>query len=107
MRWEPPADPIVASTLLEYSIRFNRKLDLGVIGKIHSSILHIVSSQIHGHWADLLLKEAKAFPSNTHYFHKAILAYLSYSLNNLYNIAKLGKDHTGGGDSPHSGAKNI
>jgi len=91
MRWEPPADPIVVSTLLGYSAKFNHKLDPRVIEKIHNSILHIVSSQIHGHWADLLLKEAKAFPSNTHYFHKAILAYLSYSLNNLYSITKLSK----------------
>jgi len=87
MHWEPPADPIIASTLLEYSTRLNHKLDSETIRKIDTCVLHIVNSQTHGHWADLLLQQAKAFPSNTHYFHRATLAYLEYTLKNLSDIS--------------------
>ena len=77
MIWEQPADAFITSFLLEYAAKFNYHLNENTWSGIKRAISNFIATNKHGHWSDLLLEE-KAFPSNTLYFHRALLAYLYY-----------------------------
>jgi hypothetical protein len=86
MKWEPPADPIIVSALLQYAVTCNVSFDNDCSQKLNSVISHFISSQVHGHWGDMQLK--KAFPSNTHYYCRSILDYIFYQEKQLNRIRK-------------------
>lgn len=86
MEWEPPADPIILSALLQYAVACDVSYENDCLEKINSVISHIISAQIHGHWRDMKLK--KAFPSNTHYYCRSILDYICYQEKQLNRIRK-------------------
>jgi hypothetical protein len=90
MPWEQPADALIVSFLLEFGANFNYHFKEKTWGSINRAIFNFISTNKHGHWSDLLLDE-KAFPSNTLYFHRALLTYLYYhkvSLNDTNALSR-------------------
>lgn len=77
MTWEQPADALIVSFLLEYAAKFNYRFNEKTWDSINRAIFNFINTNKHGHWSDLLLNKT-AFPSNTLYFHRALLSYLYY-----------------------------
>jgi len=67
--WEPPRDILIATA---------NRLEDPLSSRITATIDVALAGQKHGHWHDPLLDPPKAFPSNTRWFARAILAYLAY-----------------------------